>query len=57
MHVGEGMWDEVWTECFSQGRCVHIDRVYGLYLVEYLPGIGQQLVQVVYVPSVVHKHT
>ena len=36
----------------SQFPSLHIDRVDGLYLVKYLPGIGQQLVQVVDVPPV-----
>lgn len=33
--------------CVSQFSCLHIDRIHSVYLVKYLPSIGQQLVQVI----------
>ena len=51
IHLNFAAMDGVQLQFFS----LNVDRVGGVYLVEYLPGIGQQLVQMVYIPPVVNS--
>ena len=37
-----------------QFSSLNVDRVGGVYLMEYLPGIGQQLVQMIYISPAVN---
>ena len=38
-----------------QFSSLNVDRVSGVYLMEYLPGIGQQLVQMIYISPAVNS--
>ena len=44
----------LWLWCMLQFSSLNVDRVGGVYLMEYLSGIGQQLVQMIYISPVVN---